>query len=298
MPFDVVVVGSLNHDITVHAPRHPRPGETILGTGHYAAGGGKGANQAVAASRMGGKVAMIGAVGNDDHGRELTAALASEGIDTTGIKISDQPTGLAVITVDTDAENTIVVSPGANLALAPEDLDNHADKIASAKVVLAQLEVPLETVMKAAVLTRGTFCLNPAPYQPLPPELLAKADILIPNRSELAALSGHVEAVTNEEVLSSAQAIGFQGTVVVTLGDAGAMVVSEDAAVLRVPNVDAADPTGAGDAFCGALAKSLSDGMDVTSAARRATLAGAIAATRLGAQPSIPTAAEVDAFTG
>lgn len=266
----------------------------MLGSGHYSGGGGKGANQAVAAARAGARVAMVGRVGADEHGRELTAALAADGIDVHPIGVDETtPTGIAVITIDSNAENTIVVSPGANMQLRAEHLDG--DLIASAPVVLAQLEVPVETVAAAAVMARGIFVLNPAPARGLPDELLENVDVLIPNRSELATLTGGGHG----EVEEAAQRLGRDGPTVVTLGSEGAMLVhGERATRFAAPRVEAVDPTGAGDAFCGALAQALSRGVDLAAAVERAVVAGALATTRPGAQTAMPTADQIDALLG
>jgi ribokinase len=295
MDIDIVVIGSINHDLTVLTPRLPAPGETLLGTDHYAGGGGKGANQAVAAARLGGRVAMLGRVGDDDHGTTLVRSLAAEGIETSWVGIDPEiPTGLAVITVDSEAENTIVVSPGANMALLPDHLD--LDLIARAQVVLAQLEVPLETVTAAALACTGTLILNPAPARPLPAELLEKVDVLVPNRPELALLSGDREPSNAAETAAAAERLGLRGAIVVTMGAAGALVVDEGHRVeLPAPSVRAVDPTGAGDAFCGALAHALGLGMPLREAVRRAVTAGALATTRAGAQTAMPTGAELEA---
>jgi ribokinase len=238
---------------------------------------------------MGSSVQMIGCVGDDEHGAALVDALVSDGIDASGVVTHPTaPTGLAVITIDDSAENTIVVSPGANQELKSEHLTS--DAISSAKVLLAQLEVPIETVTAAAAMATGIVCLNPAPSQSLPSELLDRVDVLIPNRTELADLSG-------VDHLDVARQIGFKGTLIVTLGSEGAAIV-QDGSVVRVaaPVIEAVDPTGAGDAFCGAVAHGLAQGTDIESAVRKAVVAGAMAATRPGAQPSMPTASEVEAF--
>jgi len=295
---DIAVIGSLNRDLTVRTPRLPQPGETVLGTRHYSNGGGKGANQTVAAARLGSSVALIGRVGDDDHGVALIDDMTSEGIDTSGIGIdAELPTGVAVITVDDDAENTIVVSPGANMGLTPDHVTNHRDLISGAKVTLAQLEVPIETVTAAADTATGLVCLNPAPAQPLPAELLSRVDVLVPNRSELATMTGTPLPQTTVDVRQAASLLDFSGAVVVTLGADGALVIDGDSAThVESPHVDAVDPTGAGDAFCGALAHSLSQGQTILEAARWAVVAGAIAVTRHGAQASMPTPAEIDAL--
>lgn len=296
MSMDIVVVGSLNHDLTVVTPRLPRPGETVLGTRHYSDNGGKGANQAVAAARLGVDVALVGRVGDDAHGAALRSALANEGIDTAGITVDPEaPTGLAVITVDKTAENTIVVSPGANAQVGPADIDKHRDLIADAAVSLAQLEVPVPAVLAASAASTGIFCLNPAPAIDLPPTLLGRVDVLIPNRGELAALAGVAEPASTDEVVAAVARLELDAAVVVTLGADGALlVVDGEATHIPAPVVDAVDPTGAGDAFCGALAHALSQGLDLGSATKRAVVAGALATTRPGAQAALPVRDEVE----
>jgi ribokinase len=290
---EIVVIGSINHDLTVVAARHPRPGETVLGTSHYSGGGGKGANQAVAAARLGAAVTMVGRVGDDEYGTTLIEGLNSEGVDTSQVGVDlSSPTGLAVITVDEQAENTIVVSPGANMKLRPGHLDQ--ELIAGASVVLSQLEVPVDTVTYAARLSTGTFVLNPAPGRALPEELLDRVGVLIPNRSELGALTGRREPETIAEVADAAGALRVAGSVVVTLGSDGALLVQDDdVVVVPAPPVAAVDPTGAGDAFCGAMAHGLSASMDLEESVRRAVVAGALATTRPGAQSAMPRTAEV-----
>ncbi len=241
---------------------------------------------------------MIGRVGNDDHGVKLISDLISEGIDTSGIDIdADTPTGVAVITVDDNAENTIVVSPGANMSLTPDHIAAPRDLIAAAKVILAQLEVPIETVTAAADMATGLVCLNPAPAQPLTEELLNRVDVLVPNRSELAHLVGAPLPQTMGEVEQAASQLRFSGAVVVTLGGEGALVIDEDTVThVEPPHIEAIDPTGAGDAFCGALTHSLSRNRSIVEAARWAVVAGAVAATRRGAQTSMPSPADIEAL--
>lgn len=295
--FDVVVIGSLNHDISVLAPRLPNPGETIIAKGHFSGSGGKGANQAVAVSRLGASVAMVGRVGSDEHGRGLIDGLMDEGVDVSSIGADDHHgTGLAVITIDPTGENTIVGSSGANMELTADLIRASAGKISTAAVVVAQLEVPTETVAEAAGLTEGTFVLNPAPARPLPPELLARVSVLVPNRSELGLLAGCDEPEGEDEVAAAVASLGFDGVVVVTLGDEGALLV-EGGSAKRYPAVpvDAIDATGAGDAFCGALVFGLSQGWDLETAVPFAVAAGSVAVTRLGAQSAMPTRDEVEA---
>lgn len=294
---DVVVIGSLNHDISVLTPRLPRPGETIIATGHFSGSGGKGANQAVASSRLGATVAMVGKVGDDDHGRGLIDGLVREGVDVTSVGIDEEHgTGLALITIDPSGENTIVGSSGANMELTPEEIKSNADRISNAAVVVAQLEVPIGTVSEAAALTSGLFVLNPAPARPLPARLLAHVDVLVPNRSELGLLAGCDEPETDDDVLAAVETLEFDGVVVVTLGAEGALLVEAGTATryAAVP-AEAVDATGAGDAFCGALAYGLSQRWALQEAVPFAVAAGSVAVTRLGAQSAMPTRAEVEA---
>jgi ribokinase len=293
---DIVVIGSINHDLTLVTARHPSPGETVLGTGHYSGGGGKGANQAVAAARLGANVAMVGRVGDDEHGRTLVGVLLDEGIDVSAVGVDEEaPTGLAVITIDQHAENTIVVSPGSNMRLLPAHLDEGL--ITNAPVVLAQLEVPLETVTAAGRLATGTFILNPAPASPIPEESLAMVDVLVPNRTELALLTGSDEPSTIAEVEHAARSLGHGVDVVVTLGAEGALLVDEGrVTAVPAPEVSPVDPTGAGDAFCAALARGVSSGKDLLAAVEIAVVAGALATTRPGAQAAMPTYQEVEAL--
>lgn len=298
MTAEVVVIGSINHDITVLTERLPRPGETVLGKSHYSGPGGKGANQAVAAVRLGAETAFVARLGDDDHGRRLRSRLRAEGVDDTLVRTDPSvPTGLAVITVDEAAENTIVVSPGTNQLLTPGDVMEAEQTIRSAAVVLAQLEIPLETVEAAASMTQGLFCLNPAPVTPgLTSELLERVDVLVPNQSELALLTGRPVAETAEETVDAVRALDGPSACVVTLGSDGALVVEGDTVTQIDPiEVQAVDPTGAGDAFCGMLAVQLAWGKPLPVAARRAAVAGALAATREGAMAAMPTAAEVEA---
>lgn len=293
---DIVVVGSLNHDLTLMTRTHPRPGETVLGTGHFSDNGGKGANQAVAAARLGGSVAMVGRVGDDIDGHRLREALAAEGVDVEGVGIdSEAATGLAVITIDATAENTIVVSPGANATLTAEHIEASHARIADARVALVQLEVPMEAVAATARLAEGIFCLNPAPATELPSDVLARTDVLIPNRNELGVLAGVTEPISIDEVTAAVRKLRTDAAIVVTLGSEGAVLVSNgQVAMFPSPDVEAVDPTGAGDAFCGAVAEALSRDSGLETAVERATAAGSLATTTRGAQSSLPTAPQVE----
>jgi ribokinase len=293
---DVVVVGSINYDLTIRAEHHPRTGETVMGSGHEGGPGGKGANQAVAAARLGARVAMVGKVGDDDLGARMVTILESEGVGVESVGIeAGTGTGLAVITLDEQGENTIVVSPGANSTLTSEAV-RASGSLAEAKVLLAQLEVPLEAVMAGAEATQGIFCLNAAPARELPTELLERVDILIVNRPELAMLTG-VMAESPDWASSTARLIQGPGAVVVTLGAEGAVIVDESGTTaVPAPAVDVVDTTGAGDALCGALAAELAAGATLEAAVRTAVTAGAIATTRRGAIPSMPNREEVEAL--
>lgn len=298
MTVDVVVIGSLNRDLSVVTPRLPRPGESVTGTEHFYGPGGKGANQAVAAARLGASVGMVGRVGNDEHGAALVRGLRAEDIDVSGIGVdAETGTGIAVITIDEHAENTIVISPGANMRLDPVHIEEHYELISGASVVLAQLEIPTETVLATARITSGLFCLNPAPARPIPDDLVEWIDILVPNRSELGILAGVDEPSSVDDAVSAARRMGRGGPTVVTLGDEGAVLVDGDeVTVVPAPDVQPVDPTGAGDAFCGALAHFLSSGRTLEESVARAVAAGAVAVTRRGAQSAMPTLEEVEAL--
>jgi ribokinase len=240
----------------------------------------------------------VSRVGDDEHGRELVTALATEDIDISAIGVDrEAPTGLAVITVDQHAENTIVVSPGSNMRLLPAHLDQ--DLIADVPVVLTQLEIPIETVTASARLTTGRFIVNPAPGRPLPVELLNRVDVLVPNRSELGLLAGTEKPDTIDDVVQAARSIGTNADIVVTLGADGALLVTKDQVqAFPSPDVSPVDPTGAGDAFCAAVAHGLAVGMELSRAIERAVVAGALATTRQGAQAGMPTNEEVEAVLG
>lgn len=295
---EIVVVGSLNLDTTAHVGRLPAPGETVLGSGHYIDTGGKGANQAVAAARLGRSVAMIGRIGADDAGARITAALEQAGIDSSNVTVDDvAPSGMAFITVDGTGENMIVVSPGANATLSIRDLERGADTITDARVLLLQLEVPLDVVHHAAALCRGTVVLNPAPAADLSAGLLEAVDVLVPNRTELATLSGTEPAADFDAIAGQLDALPVAAGVV-TLGADGALVRADGRTTLvPAPSVAAVDATAAGDAFCAGLADAIVDGADLVEATRWAVRVGAVTATRAGAQASLPTRAEVESLT-
>ena len=295
-------MGSANLDLVVEVESIPVAGETVLGGDLRRIPGGKGANQAVAAARLGRQVAMIGRVGDDDAGTMLRAGLDAAGVDTTNLgTTADTPSGTALIAVGADGDNAIVVSPGANSRLSAADIDGAAEVLGTADVVLAQLEVPVEAVAAAVRCARGTVLLNPAPAPatPLPADLLDCVDVLVPNQTELAILAGHVGLSARGAVNAAAAVALARGlpvaTAVVTLGAAGAMVVTADDAVhVPAPAVAPVDTTAAGDAFCGALADALAGGAGLIDACRWAVRVGAAATLRPGAQPSLPNKAEVE----
>ena len=289
-PPSVVVVGSLNMDYVVRVPRLPAPGETVSGDDVFRNPGGKGANQAIAAARLGQRVAMIGRVGDDDAGRTLIDALRSEGVDVSTIVVdADGPSGAAFIPVAPDGENQIVVSPGANARLTHDDVDAGRSLLRSAKVVLAQLEIPFAAVQAAASSAGGTVILNPAPAQAVPEGLVSSADVVVPNRIELARLTGSDMPRSADDVALAAADLPV-ASVVVTLGADGALVIEGDEVTPIAPTpVRAVDSTAAGDAFCGGLADGLARGEDLLSAARWGARVAAIACTKRGAQASLPT---------
>ncbi|MCM2417432.1 ribokinase [Streptomyces sp. RKAG293] len=307
----LVVVGSLNMDLSVTVPRLPRPGETVSGADVVRGPGGKGGNQAVAAARLGARVRLVGLLGDDTHGVELRAALTAEGIDDSAVgTLPDTASGLALIVVQHDGENTITLSPGANHHLDEATLRSLTEGTVAnrADTVLLQLEVPLPTVLAAAREARAAGALtvlNAAPLPgpgPLPAELLRAVDVLIVNETEAAGLLGLPDgpsAGRDEDWTARAERLRLlgPGTVVVTLGAAGA-VAADARGGLSEPGfpADAVDTVGAGDAFCAQLAIALGLGRPLAESVRRACAAGAVAATRHGAQNALPTRAEVDSL--
>ncbi|MET8449789.1 ribokinase [Streptomyces sp. NPDC005209] len=296
--YDLLVVGSANADLVIGVERRPGAGETVLGGDLAVHPGGKGANQAVAAARLGARTALLARVGDDAHGRLLLDAQRAAGVDTAGVLVGGAPTGVALITVDPSGDNSIVVSPGANGRLTPADVRAAAGLFRASRVVSAQLEIPLETVVEVvrALAPGSRFVLNPSPPRPLPPQVLAACDPLIVNEHEArAVLDGSGVGEEPEDWARSLLARGPR-SVVVTLGARGALVASAEG-MTRVPSVPmaAVDTTGAGDAFTAALAWRLGTGATLAEAAGHAARVGAAAVTKRGAQESFPTAAEVDA---
>jgi ribokinase len=277
LPPSVCVVGSINVDLVARCPRLPDPGETVRADDFDYVPGGKGANQAVAAARLDASVRMVACVGSD-----ALATLAQSGLDDAGVDLSgvaqdaSADTGMALIVVDAAGENQIVVVPGANAALTPGAV--RSAEVGAVDAVLCQLEIPDEPLAEAARAAAGLFCLNAAPARPVPAEVLGRADLVVVNRHELDALAEQPHLVA------------------LTLGAEGAVLLEDGVEVARAlpPEVQAVDGTAAGDAFTACLVVSLLEGRDREEALRRACAAGAIAASRPGAQPSLPTAAEVD----
>ncbi|MGQ0719832.1 MAG: PfkB family carbohydrate kinase [Pseudonocardiales bacterium] len=271
----VTVVGSVNLDLVAAVPRLPDPGETLTATGLARHPGGKGANQALAARRLGLPVRLVAAVGAGPEAETALELLRSEGVELDGLQQVAEPTGLALITVDAAGETTIVVVPGANAALQVR-----ADDVAGADAVLTVLEVPDHAVAAAAQHATGLFVLNAAPARPVPPEVLRRADLVIVNSAEHAALPG----------LDTARAVA------VTYGARGAVLLrgGQQVAAAAAPPVRAVDGTAAGDAFVGTAVAGLLRGLRDADLLARACAAGALAATRPGAQPSLPTTAEID----
>lgn len=302
--YDVLVIGSANADLTVRVSRRPAPGETVPGTDLTESAGGKGANQAAAAARLGARTALLARVGDDAYGRLLLDAQRAAGTELRHVLVEPGArTGTAMIVVGPDGDNTIVVSPGANARLSPADVAAAREAVAGSAVVSLQWEIPPETVRAAARAAHeagSRVVLNPSPVpRELDPELLAAADPLVVNEHEarqLAQASGGTPA-------QWAHALRERGarSVVVTLGPEGALVLgAEDAEPVAVPGIEvtAVDTTGAGDAFTGALAARLAAGDDVAEAARFAVRVGAASVTKPGAQPSYPTAAELQRAPG
>ncbi|WP_033313943.1 ribokinase [Streptomyces iakyrus] len=294
--YDLLVVGSANADLVIGVERRPGAGETVLGSDLAVHPGGKGANQAVAAARLGARTALLARVGDDAHGRLLLDSQREAGVDTVGVLVGGAPTGVALITVDPSGDNSIVVSPGANGRLTPEDVRAAGCLFQGSRVVSAQLEIPLETVVEAvrSLAPESRFVLNPSPPRPLPREVLAACDPLIVNEHEAKVILGDSAVGDSPEDWARILLAKGPKSVVVTLGAEGALVASAEG-VSRVPavQVDAVDTTGAGDSFTAALAWRLGAGESLAQAAAYAVRVGAATVTKEGAQASFPTAAEV-----
>ena len=307
----VVVVGSINMDLVASAPHIPAPGETILGSDFQTHPGGKGANQAVAAARLGApiglQVQMIGQLGSDDIGKQLRAGLNAAGVDTAAVGTVPGTSGVALITVSEKGENSIVVAQGANLQVTPAYLDQHADRIRSAGIVLAQLEIPLETVLHLAGLCAQAnvpLMLDPAPARELPAELYAKLAWITPNETEAAFYLGHPipDAGSTKDAEKAAHELLAKGAkgVLLKLGGSGSYFAQSNGSEVKIQafHVQPVDTTAAGDCFNGAFAAALMLGQSRLEAAMFASAASAISVTRKGAQSSMPTMQEVQELLG
>ncbi|WP_120463057.1 ribokinase [Paenibacillus aceti] len=297
----VVVIGSLNMDIVVETERYPQVGETLSGERVRFLPGGKGANQAVAAARLGAETAMIGAVGSDAFGEELIHSLQQDGVDVDGVKRLDGvTTGVASIYV-AEGDNSIVVVPGANNQVEPADIDRHEAKLKQADIVLLQLEIPVETVFYAAQKAKALgkiVVLNPAPAKPLPDELFAYVDYITPNRTELSRYSGlDAEGEALEPAMLRMKAKGA-AQVITTLGEAGSAYLDDEGKACIIPGykVPVVDTTGAGDCYNAGLAVSIASGRSLREAVDYAAIVSALAVTKFGAQTGMPTEEEARGF--
>lgn len=294
----ILVIGSSNTDMTIKGERLPVPGETVTGGVFYMGPGGKGANQAVAAARLGGDVAFICKVGRDIFGDSALEGYKKEGIDITHAMRSDKASGTALILVDDSGENCISVASGANGDLTPEDIDSVADVIRGAGFLILQLEIPAETVLRAAKIAHeaGVYViLNPAPAKKLPEEVFKYISLMTPNQTEAAFMSG-IDVKDEASLEKAVEVLHGYGVkdFVVTLGSKGSLVLTGGKAeMIPSQKVKAVDATAAGDTFCGGLCVGLSEGLSLTDAARFATKAAAITVQRMGAQASIPTRDEI-----
>ncbi len=294
-----MVCGSSNTDMVVRAPHFPAPGETLLGGEFLMNAGGKGANQAVAAARLGGDVIFAGKTGDDLFGHRATSLLREEGIDVSGVTVDPElPSGVALITVNSAGENTIVVAPGANGTYSPEDFNRALPELEHSDILLMQLEIPISTVEYIAGKARGKktrVILNPAPAAPLSDELLKALYLITPNETEASLLTG-IQVTDESSAREAASLLHQKGVekVIITLGAAGAFYLSEGkSGIIAAPRVVAADTTAAGDTFNGALAVALTEGKSLEESILFANRAAAISVTRPGAQASIPFRNEV-----
>lgn len=297
---DIVVLGSLNIDLSVRVPRIPLPGETISGSDLITSSGGKGANQAAACANLGCQVTLIGAVGQDDFGKRLKEGLRNSGVNVAYVNEEENvPTGTAMIMVDENGENVIVLSAGANATVTIDEIAEEI--IRSAKILLLQLEIDPVTVNRAIEVAAEAgvpVLLNPAPAAELPAEIFQNLDYLIPNESEASILSGvNVVDIASAEKAAAVLVERGARTVIITLGANGAFLATKnDSHAIPAMKIHAVDTTGAGDAFIGGFATAIVEGKDIESALRIASACGALAATRAGAQSSLPTRQELDQF--
>lgn len=300
---NICVIGSLNMDLVVNVDTMPKPGQTIIGSNFKEVPGGKGANQAVAMARLNGNVSMIGKVGEDGFGQTLINSLKNDKVDTTYIQTSKGATGVALITVDKNAQNSIVVSPGANFEVKEDDIDNNIEAIKNSDIVVLQLETPLDTIKyalnKAKELNKYTI-LNPAPAVKLDDEIIKNVDLLTPNETELEIISG-VSIESEEDIQKAAQIMIEKGVkeLIVTLGSKGSLYINKEKSMFKKAyKVEAVDTTAAGDSYTGALAVALSQDKGMEEAMDFASKVGALSVLKEGAQSSLPTLEDVENFRG
>ena len=300
---NICVIGSLNMDLVVNVDTMPKPGQTIIGSNFKEVPGGKGANQAVAMARLNGNVSMIGKVGEDGFGQTLINSLKNDKVDTTYIQTAKGATGVALITVDKNAQNSIVVSPGANFEVKEDDIDNNIEAIKNSDIVVLQLETPLNTIKyalnKAKELNKYTI-LNPAPAVKLDDEIIKNVDLLTPNETELEIISG-VSIETEEDIQKAAQIMIEKGVkeLIVTLGSKGSLYINKEKSMFKKAyKVEAVDTTAAGDSYTGAVAVALSQDKCIEDARDFASKVGALSVLKEGAQSSLPTLEDVENFRG
>ena len=298
-PKKILVIGSSNTDMVIKTQSFPVPGETILGGRFLMNAGGKGANQAVAASRLGGMVTFIGKIGDDIFGKQAVQQLEDEGINVNFVAVDpENPSGVAMITVDRKAENTIVVAPGSNGTLSPEDFNKALSELSDAEFVLMQLEIPIPTVeyiARIAAQNQKKVILNPAPAAELSDELLQNLYIITPNETEAELLTG-IKVTDQKSALKAASVLHEKGVeiVIITMGAAGAfLLINGESEIIKAPKVEAVDTTAAGDTFNGALVVALSEGKTMKESIAFANKAAAISVTRIGAQSSVPFRKEI-----
>ena len=298
----VTVVGSFMFDLVARAPRRPKTGETLIGDSFGMFIGGKGANQAIAASRLNALVCMVGRLGDDLFGNQFLDKFSDEKINTDFvIQDKNNGTGVGMPLIDASGDNSIVIIPRANTALSAENINQGYEAIANSDILLLQLEVPIEASQRAAEIAKENstiVILNPAPAREIPDTLLDLVDILTPNESETEILSG-ISATTEKEAKEAACILMDKGveTVILTLGSRGSLLLTSTVESFFPANqVDVVDTTAAGDAFCGALAASLANGSTIEEAVKTGNAAGALAVTKLGAEPSLPKKADLDRF--
>lgn len=297
----ICVVGSSMIDLISKVPRLPKMGETLVGRSFHLGYGGKGANQAVMAAKLGAQVTMVNKVGRDVFGEGTLKNYQEQGIDTSHVMFDERFSGVAPIFVDDNAQNFIVIVPGANSGLSPADVQSARQVILDSDILICQLEIPMETTLEAFRVAKSgnvRTILNPAPAAPIPDELLQLADIFAPNETETELLTDlPVDTLVEAEVAARKLLSRGTKTVILTLGERGALLVDEDT-VENIPavKVDAVDPTGAGDAFVGSLAVYLGEGLPLRDAIRRANAVAALSVTRIGTQVSFPKRAEADDF--